>query len=100
MLVTFYIRQHIGYFALSTAFLIVYVLTLIGWVMQKRNVVGVYENGLKYKKFNAAWDEIKSVTANGDGLQLTKNKREKIVIPSSVIGYDAIVRAVKQGVEK
>jgi hypothetical protein len=100
MLVVLYIRQQLGYFLLSTGFLIVYVFTLIGWVMQKRNVVGVYENGLKYKKFQAAWDEIASVNANSDGLEIARNKREKIRIPPSVTGYERIVRAVKQGVEK
>jgi hypothetical protein len=100
MLVTFYIRQQFGYFLLSTGFLVVYVFTLIGWVMQKRNVVGVYENGLRYKKFQTAWDEIASVTANSDGLEIAKNEREKILIPPSVSGYEQIVRAVKRGVEK
>jgi hypothetical protein len=100
MLVTFYIRQQFGYFLLSTGFLVVYVFTLIGWVMQKRNVVGVYENGLRYKKFQTAWDEIASVTANSDGLEIAKNEREKILIPPSVSGYEQIVHAVKRGVEK
>jgi hypothetical protein len=99
MLIVFYIREHIGYFLLSTGFLVVYVFTLIGWVMQKRNVVGVYENGLKYKKFQAAWQEIASVEANRNGLEIAKNKREKTLIPPSVVGYEQIVRAVRQGVE-
>lgn len=98
MLVAFYIRQQIGYFLLSTGFLVVYVFTLIGWVMQKRNVVSVHEHGVKYKKFEAAWDEIRSVTTNSDGLQLAKNEREKVVIPTSVSGYERIVNAVRKGV--
>jgi hypothetical protein len=100
LLVAFYVRQHVGYFLLSTAFLIVYVFTLIGWLMQKRNVVSIYENGLKYKNFRAAWDEIRSLTANGEGLEIVKNKRERTLIPPSVIGYGRIVQAVKQGVKK
>ena len=99
MLIAFYIRQHIGYFALSTAFLVVYIFTLIGWVMQRSNVVRVYEGGLKYKKFGTAWNEIESVTAKADGLTITKSKREKTLIPSTVTGYDRIVDSVKRGVE-
>lgn len=100
MLVVFYIRQQIGYFLLSTGFLVVYVFTLIGWLMQKRNVVAVHVNGLKYKKFQAAWDEIESIKTNAEGLLVTKDKREKTLIPPSVHGYESIVRAVKTGVDK
>ncbi|MET0753698.1 MAG: hypothetical protein ABWZ66_10015, partial [Pyrinomonadaceae bacterium] len=58
MLVGFYIRQNIGYFLLSTAFLVVYVLTMFGWLAQRRKVLRIYENGFSYKKFAASWDEI------------------------------------------
>lgn len=99
MLIAFYVRQHIGYFFLSTAFLIVYVFTLVGWVMQKRNSVSIYANGIKYRKFRAAWDEIAGVKADQAGLQITKGKREKVLISPSMIRFESIVNAVKQGVE-
>jgi hypothetical protein len=100
MLVVFYVRQQMGYFLLSTGFLVVYVFTLIGWLMQKRNVVAVHENGLKHKRFQAGWDEIESIKVNAEGLLLTKDKREKTLIPPTINGYDAVLRAVKAGVEK
>ena len=100
MLVVFYFRQQFGYFLLSTGFLIVYIFTLIGWLMQKRNVVSIYENGVKYRKFQAVWKEVDSITANADGLWLTKGKREKTRIPPTVESYESIVRAAKYGVEK
>lgn len=99
MLVAFYIRQHIGYFALSSAFLVVYVFTLIGWLMQKRSVVGIYENGLKYKKFQAAWDQIESIRANNDGIEIAKRERERTLIPPSVSNYEQVLLTVKQAVE-
>ena len=103
MLVAFYIRQHIGYFALSTAFLVVYVMTLISWVIQKRNVVSVYENGIRYKKFSGLWDEIESGTILDDGpnrksIELQNNKRQKVSIPSSIQGFDSILGFVKANV--
>ena len=98
MLVAFYVRQQIGYFLLSTGFLVVYLFTFIGWVMQKRNIVEVHENGLRYKKFQAAWDEIGYIKANSDGLQLAKGERDKVLIPPSVANYDQIVHAVRRGV--
>jgi len=98
MLVAFYVRQHIGYFFLSTAFLVVYVFTLIGWVMQKRNAVSIYEKGIRYKKFRAAWDEIAAVKADQAGLELSKGRREKVHISPSMLGFESIVLAVKQGI--
>lgn len=98
-LVAFYIRQQIGYFLLSSGFLAVYLFTLVGWLMQKRNIVTVYENGLTYRKFRTAWNEINSVTANKDGLVISKSKRDQTVIPRSVTGYQQIIKTVRIGVE-
>lgn len=103
MLVGFYIRQHIGYFVISTAFLIVYLFTLISWVMQRRNVVSIFENGITYKKFSGRWDEIESATLGSDGanrkyIEITKQKREKVTIPSSIQGFDRIVQVIESNV--
>ncbi len=99
MLVAFYVRQHIGYFALSTAFLVVYVLTLISWVIQKRSHVSIYENGLRYKSFSGSWDEIESEiiveeSAGRKHIKLRKRKRENVIIPSSIEGFDRILGVV------
>ena len=100
MLLVFYVRQQIGYFVLSSAFLVLYIFTLIGWIMQKRNVVRIYDKGLKYKKFQVRWDEIEAVKANSEGLSIAKRRRDTTIIPHSVNGYAAIVAAVKRGVEQ
>lgn len=63
-LLFFYIQQELMYFVMSTGFLVIYILTMIGWVMQKRNVVAIHENGIAYRKFSSTWDEIKSVSAD------------------------------------
>lgn len=104
MLTGFYMRRHIGYFALSTAFLIVYVLTLIGWVLQKRNVVSIYENGIRYKKFSGSWGEIESATVVEEGpdrkhIELKKNGRDGVIIPSSIQGFERIVSVVRERVK-
>ena len=52
-LLAFYVRQQIGYFVLSTAFLVVYLLTMISWVIRRRAAVRLHEGGLKYRKFSA-----------------------------------------------
>ena len=53
MLIAFYIRQEIGFFVLSSAFLVLYLFTMVALVLQKRNTVKIYENGISYKKFTA-----------------------------------------------
>ena len=103
MLAAFYVRQHIGYFALSTAFLVVYVLTLISWVIQKRNVVSIFENGIRYRKFSGCWEEIESASVLNEGparaqIELKKNPREKILIPSSIQGFERIVHVIEEKV--
>src|SRR5262247_3487091 len=62
-LLLFYIQQQLMYFVLSSAFLVIYIFTMIGWVVKNRDVVNVYENGISGRKFTATWDEIKSVKA-------------------------------------
>lgn len=96
-LMFFYIQQSIGYFILSTAFLVVYIFTMIGWVMQKRHVVSLYENGITYKKFSSTWDELKSVTSSaGAGITLTKSKGESIMIGRSIADVDKVAVAIRQ----
>lgn len=103
MLVAFYVRQHIGYFFLSTVFLIVYVLTLISWIIQRRTLVSIFEDGIRYKKFAASWKEIESAEIVKEGadrkhIKLQKNSREKIAIPSSILGFEQLVGIVKANV--
>lgn len=50
-LLIFYLQQRLIYFILSSAFLVTYIFTMIGWVMQKRNVVSIHEHGVAYRKF-------------------------------------------------
>ena len=97
MLLVFYVRQQMIYFVLSTAFLIVYIFTLIGWVMQKRTLVSVYENGIKHRKFAATWDEIKSVRSDAEtGITLVKDGGETLTIGKTTADIGRIAMLVKQ----
>lgn len=98
MLAVFYVRRQIGYFVLSTAFLVVYIFTLIGWVLQRRNAVKIYERGLKYRKFAARWNDIEAVKADASGIEIIKNKREMAVIPSTILGFEEVARIVRDAV--
>ena len=61
MMVMFYVRENLLYFLLASAFLVVYVITLLSWIVQRRSVVKVHERGIAFKKSSATWDEISSV---------------------------------------
>jgi hypothetical protein len=96
MLVIFYVRQQMVYFVLSTAFLVVYIFTLVGWVMQKRNIVSIYENGIAYRKFISIWDEIKSVKSDSKtGITIVHSSGDSTTIPSSVADVDKIAVAIR-----
>ena len=97
MLLVFYVRQQFIYFVLSTAFLVVYIFTMIGWVMQKRNVVSIYDNGITYRKFTARWDEIQSVKSEvGSGITIVKSGGETATIGKSVAGLDEIAVVIRK----
>ena len=68
-MVIYYIRQNVLYFLLSTAFLLVYVVTMFSWVGQRRSIVSVHENGISYKGKNYFWPDIAAVDA-GPSLRL------------------------------
>ncbi len=97
MLVAFYIRESFGYFLLSTGFLVVYFFTFISWVTQRRNVVKIFENGIRYKKFEGRWDEIESADFP-DKIQIKGKKinPDKVSIPSSILGFHELAKIIQK----
>ena len=96
-LLIFYLQQSIGYFVLSTAFLVVYIFTMIGWAVQRRNRVSIFENGIAYRKFAARWDEIKSVTADSkSGITIRKLAGGSVEIGRSIAGIDEIASTIRE----
>jgi hypothetical protein len=85
MMLVFYARGELGYFLLSTAFLIVFVFTMIGWWMQRRNIVEVFDRGIVHRKHIARWEDITSVEANADGsILIAHGDRNKVRIPGTI----------------
>ena len=96
-LLVFYVQQQVMYFILSTAFLIIYIFTMIGWVMQKKNVVSIHEDGIAFRQFTARWDEIKSVKVDKrTGINIVKANNESATLGNSLDGVDAIAIAIKR----
>ena len=96
-LMFFYLQQSIAYFILATAFLVVYIFTMIGWVMQKRNSVSIYENGITHGKFAARWDEITSVKADREnGVTILKEGGETLNIGKTTADLPRIADAIRK----
>lgn len=103
MLFTFYLRQHFGYFLLSTAFLIVFIFTMIGWWMQRRNVVKIHDRGIAYRNWSAVWSDITVIERTTSGLVLTNSESKSATIGNAINGLDgieAILRAKSGKAEK
>jgi hypothetical protein len=105
MVVAFSIRRNIGYFLLATAFLLVQLLTLFGWLMQRRTALKVYEHGFVYKKQIFRWNEIESIdgkTQNrpiGGGkinFEIRKTGGEKIVLTEAIHGVEQVIERISE----
>lgn len=98
-MVIYYLQQGFVYFLLSTAFLVIYLITMTSWILQRRNVVKIYENGIEYRKFSCLWNEIGSISAGESNTVLVKTKAGgKFTIPAAISGLDKIVAALKKNI--
>lgn len=92
MMFAFYIRQSVGYFLLASAFLVLYLLTMFSWVMQRRSVVKIYENGLSYKNRSVRWNEIESV----DDTAINVRDEKPIIIPKTIHDFAKLIDTIRQ----
>lgn len=108
MMIGFYFRQNFVYFLLATSFLIVNLFTLSGWLMARKSVLKMYENGFSYKKFSAVWDEIESINVKkGNGLlgekinaEIIKKDGEKTFLTESVYQIEQVIQRINAEISK
>ncbi|HEX8369313.1 MAG TPA: DUF6585 family protein [Pyrinomonadaceae bacterium] len=109
MFIAFSIRQNIGYFLLATAFLLVQLLTLFGWLRARRTEFKIYENGFSYKKQTCRWDEIEAMAVKTESrlvggakinCEIRKTNGEKIVLNEALHGIDKIMERISAEIEK
>jgi hypothetical protein len=102
MLILFSVQQNVSYFLLATAFLIVQIFTLFGWITQTRRRLEIYENGFVYGKKNCRWTEIAALAVETDkrgqtSCEITKKNGEKIRFSEVVHNLpDAVARVEKE----
>lgn len=92
------------YFFLSTAFLIVYLLTMFSWLMLRKNILKIYENGMTYRKFTARWNEIEAVEKNRKDAKLNfeirKKKGERITLTESIFHVEQAIAMIESKIKK
>lgn len=102
-MVMFSMWRNFLYFFLSTAFLIVYLVTMFGWLMLRKNVLKIYENGLTYRKFAARWSEIEAVKSSAKNGKTTceihKKKGEKITLTETIYGVEQAIKIIESKVK-
>ena len=100
----FSVRQNFLYFFLSTAFLVTYLFTMFGWLMSRKNILKIYENGLTYRKFTARWDEIEMVETNKNGAKINceiqTKKGEKITLTESIQGVGQAIELIESKINQ
>lgn len=94
----YYLRPNVLYFLLATAFLIVYLVTMFSWFMQRKSVVRVYEHGFEFKDCSLSWDEINSVALERQ-IVVTPKSGKPIEFPSTISEPGALARHMKFRVE-
>lgn len=90
-LVAFYASGKAVFFLLSSGFLVIYVLTMIGWFALRKIELRIFEGGLAYKKSTMSWEEIESAERlPKKGLRITLSGRPPITVPESLSDIDKI----------
>ena len=92
MMFAYYIRQNILYFLLASAFLLLYLVTLVSFAMHRKNVVEVYEKGLKYKSQQVEWGDI---TAVDEDTKVTLAGGRSITLPKMVVNADKLIDTIR-----
>ena len=99
MLIAFYLRQKLGYFLLSSGFLVIYILTMFGWLMLRRSALKIYEHGFSYRKFAARWTAIEAVETTRKGAKLSCEIRgkdgQKTILTDAIADAERVAEKIR-----
>ena len=93
----FYVRESLLYFLLASGFMVVYLITMLSWVVQRKNVVQIFEGGFSYKSKQASWDEITRVADDGT---ITLASEKQIIISPAMDKFPALLDLIRRRAEK
>ena len=90
----YYVRQSALYFLLATGFMVIYIITLISWVLQKKRVVELHDNGVRYRGLAIRWQDIREVRR---GNELALGSGKTVVLPQTLHGAEQLMAAIHRG---
>jgi hypothetical protein len=94
MMIGFYVRQNIFYFLLATAFLLVYLVMMVSWFIQRKSVVKVFERGVEYKDRALEWSDIESVS-DENSVVINPKAGKPIELPSAICEPAELARNIR-----
>lgn len=91
MLFGFYVREQIGYFILSSAFLVVYLMTMVGWLLLKRQRLEIHSNGVSYRRNRILWDEVVGIDGvDGKSFRIRASDGTVIQVSDAVSNWQEV----------
>jgi len=79
------------FFLLSTGFLVIYVLTMVGWFALRRLELRIFERGLSFRKVTVGWERIERVErVPKKGIRLILAGGSPLALPESISDIDKI----------
>jgi len=97
MMFAFYLLKNIIYFILSSAFLILYLIMMFAWLMQKRSAVELFEGGIILKKRKITWNEMASISEHGE-IDLAAG--EKLQISTSLYERELLISHIERNIAR
>ena len=102
MLIAFAVRLWFGYALLAIGFLVVEILTLVGWISHRGAEFTVYEEGFSYKGHTCRWEDIASIYSTTEPslfgkrlkCEIQKTGGEMIEVPDTVQDLDGIIKTL------
>jgi hypothetical protein len=102
MLMAFAVRGWFGYALLAAGFLVVEILTLIGWLSHRGADFTIYENGFAYKENICRWEDIQSIYSTTEpGLfgkrlvcEIQKTGGDKIEVADTIQDLNGVIKTI------
>ena len=97
MVGAYLVRPGFVFVLLGTAFLVVGLFTLFGWLGQRNLEFRLFENGFSYKKFVCTWDEIESINVKAESQMISGTKINCLVRKAD--GQEIVLTEVIEHIE-
>ncbi len=99
-IVAFYLFGRFLYFLLASGFLVVYLISLISFLTQRRYSVRTYENGMEYRTFSSRWRDLCSVTWTKEGrsraLTIESTDGTTCKVPATIDEIDLLAKIIAE----